>query len=73
MMTYLKLVAHGVKRHLMKPDKLEERTTLCGSVVTGRHGWRLISALEGDECEKCADVSFWASSRRPIRENADGE
>jgi hypothetical protein len=52
MMTYLKLVAHGVKRHLMKPDKLEEGTTLCGSVVTGSHGWRLISALEGDECEK---------------------
>jgi hypothetical protein len=60
-MTYMKLVAHGSKRHLMKEDQLEQGTTLCGCVVTRVLGWRRISVLEGDECEKCAELSFGAS------------
>jgi hypothetical protein len=57
-MTYMKLVAHGSKRHLMKPDQLEQGTTLCGCVVTHMLGWQFVSALEGDECEKCVELAF---------------
>jgi hypothetical protein len=60
-MTYMKITAHGSKRHLMKEDQLEQGTTLCGCVVTRVLGWRRISGLEGDECEKCADLSFGTS------------
>jgi hypothetical protein len=60
-MTYLKLAAHGYKPHLMSPDQLENGATLCGCVVTQAPGWRRISSLEGDECEKCAEVAFDAS------------
>lgn len=62
-MTYLKLVTHGSKRHLMKPDQLEAGTTLCGCLVTDGHAWRRISALDGDECERCAALSFWAPAQ----------
>jgi hypothetical protein len=61
-MTYVKLVANGSKRHLMKPDQLEDRATQCGCLVTDVLGWRRISALEGDECKKCAELAFDASS-----------
>jgi hypothetical protein len=57
-MTYMKLIGHGSKRHLVKPDQLKEATTVCGCVVTDGHWWRRISALEGDECERCAALSF---------------
>jgi len=67
MTTYLKLLTQGSKPHLMKPDQLQQETTLCGCSVTGRAGWRQISALEGDECEKCAELSFWASAAAPVR------
>ena len=62
MTTYLKLLEPASRRHLMKPDQAEAGTTLCGCLVTGGVGWRRISALEGDECEKCAQLSFWSSS-----------
>ena len=32
-MIYMKLVAHGPKRQLMKEDQLEQGTTLCGCVM----------------------------------------
>ena len=56
-------LARGSKRHLMKPGPLKEGTTLCGCVVTGGYGWLRISALEGDECEECAALSFQAPSQ----------
>jgi len=62
-MNYWKLLARGSKRHLMKPGQLEGGTTLCGCVVTGGYGWLRISALEGDECEECAALSFQAPSQ----------
>lgn len=62
MTTYMKLLAQGSKRHLMKADQLQQETTLCGCVVTHVLAWRRISALEGDECEKCAALTFWASA-----------
>jgi hypothetical protein len=62
-MNYWKLLARGSKRHLMKPGQLKEGATLCGSVVTGGYGWLRISALEGDECEECAALSFQAPSQ----------
>ena len=61
-MNYWKLM-RGSKRHLMKPGQLGEGATLCGSVVTGGRGWLRISALEGDECEGCAALSFQAPSQ----------
>ena len=64
-MTYLKLVARGSKRHLMKPDQLTEGTTLCGCIVTDGHALLRISRLEGDECEECAALSFQAPSQAP--------
>jgi hypothetical protein len=57
--TYMKLVSQGPKRHLMRPEQLEQGVTLCG--VTQVLGWRRISMLEGDECTKCAELSFCAS------------
>lgn len=66
MTTYMKLVAQGAKRHLMKPDRLEQGITLCGCVITRVLGWRRIYALEGDECEKCAEVSFGAKAPRVV-------
>ena len=57
-MTYMKLVTQGSKRHLVKPDQLEEGVTLCGCLVPGVLCWRRVSALEGDECEKCAQRAF---------------
>jgi len=68
MTTYLKLLNQGSKRHLIKPDQLQQEITLCGCAVTGVVGWRRISALEGDECEKCASLSFWGSSAAPVRD-----
>jgi hypothetical protein len=64
-MTYMKLVAEGSKRHLMHPDQLHLGTTLCGCVVTRELNWRRIHTLEGDECEKCAEVTFWTPSQAP--------
>jgi hypothetical protein len=64
MTTYMKLLSQGSKRHLMKPDQLEQGITLCGCVVTRVVGVRRISALEGDECSKCAERSFCAPSQR---------
>jgi len=61
-MTYMKLMARGSKPHLMKPDQQGDGATLCGCLVTHVLGWRRISALEGDECEKCAELAFDASS-----------
>ena len=59
--TYMKLVSN-VKRHLMRPEQLEQGvTSMCGCVVTQVLGWRRISVLEGDECAKCAELSFCAS------------
>jgi hypothetical protein len=63
--TYMKLVSQGPKRHLMRPEHLEQGVTLCGCVVTQVLGWRRISMLEGDECAKCAELSFCASIHGP--------
>lgn len=58
-MTYIKLGTGGAKHHLAKMDQsMVEFLTLCGRAVTGRHSWTLLQALEGDECEACAQVAF---------------
>ena len=76
-MTYLKMTSGGAKKHLVSAEQeLEEVTTLCGCTVTHLSSWKAVTALEGDECEKCAAVSFsvnrlrnWlASSDRASRE-----
>jgi hypothetical protein len=61
-MTYIKLLANGLKKHLVSPDQAHDgTTTLCGCTVARLVRWKSIAALEGDECEKCANLSFRAS------------
>lgn len=54
-MTYTKFLNQGTSKHLALPDK---DTTLCGCVVTRLDSWKRITALEGDECERCAEQAF---------------
>ena len=64
-MTYKKLLTSGVKKHLVPCDEaIDGATTLCGCTVTRVDRWKRIAALEGDECEKCADLTFCAPSSR---------
>jgi hypothetical protein len=51
-MTYTKFLTH---KHLALPDS---DMTLCGCVITRLDSWKRITALEGDECEKCAEHAF---------------
>jgi len=58
-MTYLKLISEKAKRHLVVPAQDPGGfDTLCGCTITRAGNWRVITALEGDECEKCAGLSF---------------
>jgi hypothetical protein len=73
-MTYLKLISERAKRHLVLPAQDPGGfDTLCGCTITRAGNWRVITALEGDECEKCAGLSF--SLRRLGRslEAGDGD
>jgi hypothetical protein len=67
-MTYMKLISER-KRHLILPEQDGGSfATLCGCTITRAGKWRLITALEGDECQKCADLSF---SLRRLRNSLD--
>jgi len=70
-MTYMKLVTGGVKRHLAAGDQPSaESVTLCGCAVTRSHSWKLIGALEGDECHHCAELAFGGrAGRQPAKRN----
>jgi hypothetical protein len=58
-MTYLKMISEGTRKHLIAADqRLDEVVTLCGCTVTRPGNCKAVTALEGDECEKCASVSF---------------
>ena len=59
-MTYIKLASGGVKRHhlVVAGPPSAEFVTLYGCVVTQPQSWKLIGRLEGDECERCADLAF---------------
>lgn len=71
-MTYLKLISDSVKRHLVLPGQDPGGVaTLCGCTVTRARNWRAITALEGDECEKCADLSFSLTRLRSSLETGD--
>ena len=71
-MTYLKMISEDAKKHLVAAVQgLEEITTLCGCTVTRSVGWKAITALEGDECEKCAAVSFSTTKLRNCLESGD--
>ena len=74
-MTYMKLVTGGVKHHLAAGDQPSaESITLCGCAVTRSHSWKLIGALEGDECQHCAELAFGgAVDRRPAKPNPPTE
>jgi hypothetical protein len=74
-MTYMKLVTGGVKRHLAAGDHPSaESVTLCGCAVTRSHSWKLIGALEGDECQLCAELAFGGiADRRPAKQNPPNE
>ena len=71
-MTYLKLISERAKRHLVLPAQDPGGfETLCGCTITRAGNWRVITALEGDECEKCADLSFSLSPLRNSLESSD--
>jgi hypothetical protein len=71
-MTYLKMLSAGAKKHLIAVDqRLDEVTTLCGCTVTRRGNCKAVTALEGDECEKCASVSFSVTKLRDWLDNSD--
>jgi hypothetical protein len=78
-MMYLKMISEGARKHLIPTGQGHEGvSTLCGCTITRPARWRAVIALEGDECEKCAAVSFsvtklgdWlAGSDRDSRETA---
>jgi len=52
-MTYTKFLTQ--EKHLALPDG---DMTLCGCAITRLNRWKRITALEGDECERCADKAF---------------
>jgi hypothetical protein len=55
----MKIVTEGVTRHLCSiGESSDEAKTLCGRTVTQNHSWKLIRALEGDECPQCAELAF---------------
>ena len=71
-MTYLKMTSEGAKKHLVSAEQgLEEVTTLCGCTVTRLSDWKAVTALEGDECEKCAAVSFSVTRLRTWLASSD--
>jgi hypothetical protein len=71
-MMYLKMICEGAKRHLIPTDQgLEGVSTLCGCTITRPARWRAVAALEGDECEKCAAVSFSVTKLSSWLESSD--
>jgi len=71
-MTYLKLISERAKRHLVLPAQDPGGfDTLCGCTITRAGNWRVITALEGDECEKCANLSFSLRRLRNSLESSD--
>jgi hypothetical protein len=54
-MTYAKFLTQETNKHLALPDR---DMTLCGRAITRLNSWKLITALEGDECERCAEQAF---------------
>ena len=71
-MTYLKMISADAKKHLVPAVQgLEEITTLCGCTVTRSVSWKAVTALEGDECEKCASVSFSMTKLRSWLDGSD--
>ena len=72
-MTYLKLISDRAQRHLVVPGQDPGGfVTLCGRTITRAGNWRVITALEGDECEKCADLSFSLRRLGSPLESSDG-
>ena len=70
MMMYLKMVS--ARKHLITAGQgLEGVTTLCGCTVTRPARWKAVTALEGDECEKCAAVSFSVTKLSSWLESSD--
>jgi len=71
-MTYMKLMSERTKRHLVLPEQdAGNFATLCGCAITRAGKWRLITALEGDECKKCADLSFSLKRLRNSLDSSD--
>ena len=71
-MTYLKMISEGARKHLIAADqRLDEVVTLCGCTVTRPGSCKAVTALEGDECEKCASVSFSMTKLRVWLDGSD--
>jgi hypothetical protein len=62
-MTYTKFLTEAPNKHLALPDR---DITLCGCAITRPNNWKRITALEGDECEKCAEQAFSGRDKASI-------
>jgi hypothetical protein len=66
------MLSASAKKHLIAADQpFEEVTTLCGCTVTRPGSVIAVTALEGDECEKCASVSFSVTKLRTWLDSSD--
>ena len=71
-MTYLKMTSRDATKHLISAEQgLDDVTTLCGCTVTRSCTWVAVTTLEGDECEKCAAVSFSVARLRNWLDGSD--
>jgi hypothetical protein len=62
-MTYTKFLTEAPNKHLALPDR---DITLCGCAITRLSSWKRITALEGDECERCAEQAFSGRDKASI-------
>jgi hypothetical protein len=62
-MTYTKFLTEAPHKHLALPDR---DITLCGCAITRLNNWKRITALEGDECERCAEQAFSGRDKASI-------
>jgi hypothetical protein len=55
---YGKLIIGSGRNHLVERTGPLPDLTLCGCTITQPQNWKIIHALEGDECPRCADRAF---------------
>ena len=63
LMTYTKFLNRETNKHLALPNG---DMTLCGCAIIRLNSWKRITALEGDECERCAEQAFLEREKAPV-------
>ena len=66
LVSYRKLITGHSRAHLIPSGQADaDATTLCGCTVTHAASWKVLTALEGDECTICAERAFGPSAVVP--------